>query len=195
MASSTAWGPVTAAKMNRLGIRTGLDLRAQSLDFLAGHFGKGSALLPRRGTWPRRATGRGRSGTQVRWSGEHLRPRPDAMGRGRPGAAAGVRQSVGCLWPRRACRADGDGEGQIRRFPADHPQPIRYAPSCLARGVGTDQPGAAAAVFPATRGIRLLGVTISNLTVDAPETRSLLDFMLDTAAEAFDAGPAPDHVA
>ena len=32
-------GPVTAAKMNRLGIRTDLELRAQSLDFLAGHFG------------------------------------------------------------------------------------------------------------------------------------------------------------
>ncbi len=33
-------GPVTAAKMNRLGIHTGLDLRAQSLDVLVGHFGK-----------------------------------------------------------------------------------------------------------------------------------------------------------
>ena len=33
-------GPVTAAKMNRLGIHTGLDLRAQPLAFLAGHFGK-----------------------------------------------------------------------------------------------------------------------------------------------------------
>ena len=49
--------------------------------------------------------------------------------------------------------------------------------------------------FPPPCGIRLLGVTISNLTVDAPETRPLLDFILDTAAEAFDAGPAPDHVA
>jgi DNA polymerase-4 len=33
-------GPVTAAKMNTLGIFTGLDLRAQSLDFLQAHFGK-----------------------------------------------------------------------------------------------------------------------------------------------------------
>ncbi len=33
-------GPVTAAKMNRLGIHTGLDLRAQPLAFLAEHFGK-----------------------------------------------------------------------------------------------------------------------------------------------------------
>ena len=33
-------GPVTAGKMQRLGIRTGADLRAQSLAFLHDHFGK-----------------------------------------------------------------------------------------------------------------------------------------------------------
>jgi DNA polymerase IV len=33
-------GPATAAKMNRLGIFTALDLRAQSLEFLQEHFGK-----------------------------------------------------------------------------------------------------------------------------------------------------------
>ena len=33
-------GPATAAKMNRLGIETGLDLRAQTLSFLQQHFGK-----------------------------------------------------------------------------------------------------------------------------------------------------------
>src|SRR5712672_396973 len=33
-------GPVTAAKMKRLGIFTALDLRAQSLEFLQEHFGK-----------------------------------------------------------------------------------------------------------------------------------------------------------
>jgi DNA polymerase-4 len=33
-------GPVTAAKMNRLGIRTGADLRQMSREFLARHFGK-----------------------------------------------------------------------------------------------------------------------------------------------------------
>jgi len=35
-----AVGPVTAAKMNRLGIRTGLDLRARSMAFLQEQFGK-----------------------------------------------------------------------------------------------------------------------------------------------------------
>lgn len=33
-------GPVTAARMNALGIRTGLDLRRQTRAFLVGHFGK-----------------------------------------------------------------------------------------------------------------------------------------------------------
>src|SRR5499427_7301805 len=33
-------GPATAARMNRLGILTALDLRAQSLEFLQEHFGK-----------------------------------------------------------------------------------------------------------------------------------------------------------
>jgi DNA polymerase-4 len=33
-------GPVTAAKMNKLGIHTGLDLRQQTQAFLAAHFGK-----------------------------------------------------------------------------------------------------------------------------------------------------------
>jgi DNA polymerase-4 len=36
-------GPVTAAKMERLGIRTGADLRAKSLAFLQQHFGKAAA--------------------------------------------------------------------------------------------------------------------------------------------------------
>ena len=36
-------GPATAARMNGLGIRTGQDLRAQSLAFLQAHFGKAGA--------------------------------------------------------------------------------------------------------------------------------------------------------
>jgi DNA polymerase-4 len=36
-------GPVTAARMQRLGIQTGADLRAKSLSFLQQHFGKSAA--------------------------------------------------------------------------------------------------------------------------------------------------------
>jgi DNA polymerase IV len=38
-------GPATTAKMNRLGIATGLDLRAQTLPFLQQHFGKSGAYF------------------------------------------------------------------------------------------------------------------------------------------------------
>jgi DNA polymerase-4 len=38
-------GPATTAKMNRLGIATGLDLRAQTLPFLQRHFGKSGAYF------------------------------------------------------------------------------------------------------------------------------------------------------
>jgi len=37
-------GPATTAKMNRFGIQTGLDLRAQSMPFLQQHFGKSGAF-------------------------------------------------------------------------------------------------------------------------------------------------------
>src|SRR5258708_34737257 len=37
-------GPATTAKMNKLGIETGRDLRAQSLAFLQQHFGKAGAF-------------------------------------------------------------------------------------------------------------------------------------------------------
>jgi DNA polymerase IV len=36
-------GPLTAAKMQKLGIETGADLRTKSLDFLQHHFGKSAA--------------------------------------------------------------------------------------------------------------------------------------------------------
>ena len=36
-------GPATTAKMNGLGLRTGLDIRYQSLDFLQANFGKAGA--------------------------------------------------------------------------------------------------------------------------------------------------------
>ena len=88
-------GPVTAAKMNRLGIRTGLDLRAQSLDFLAGHFGKaadyyhgvarGHDERPVEADRVRKSVGAENTFARdlTQW---------DEVG---PGAGAGVRQSVG----------------------------------------------------------------------------------------------------
>jgi DNA polymerase-4 len=38
-------GPATTAKMNRLGIETGLDLKAQTMPFLQQHFGKSGSYF------------------------------------------------------------------------------------------------------------------------------------------------------
>ena len=187
-------GPLTAAKMNRLGIHTGRDLRAQSLES-SSDIRQASGVLLRRGTWQGLAAGRGGPGVQVRGGGEHLCPRPDAVGRGRPGAGASVRQDVGGLWSRRARRTNGDGEGQIRRFRQITRSRSSVHPVASREELERISLELLRPCFPPPRGIRLLGVTISNLTANAPETRPLLDFMLDTAAEAFDAGLAPDHVA
>ncbi len=188
-------GPVTAAKMNRLGIRTGLDLRAQSLDFLAGHFGKaahyyhgvarGHDERPVEADRVRKSVGAentfARDLTQWDEVGPVLEPVFDkvwgACGRG---GHAGRTVTVKVKY--------ADFRQITRSRSGMHPVASREA---LERtSLELLRP-----CFPPPRGIRLLGVTISNLTVDAPETRPLLDFMLDTAAEAFDAGPAPDHVA
>jgi DNA polymerase-4 len=43
LANSTAIGPATSAKMNRLGIFTGLDMRNRTLEFMNTNFGKAGA--------------------------------------------------------------------------------------------------------------------------------------------------------
>ena len=67
-------GPVTSARMERLGIRKGGDLMAQSLAFLSQHFGKAGPYyfwLARN----RRPPGLRRSRSQVNRRGEHLHDR------------------------------------------------------------------------------------------------------------------------
>ena len=63
-------GPATAAKMERLGIRTGADLRAKSLAFLQQHFGKSAAWYPVANGEDDRPVGR--SPAKILWLGNHL---------------------------------------------------------------------------------------------------------------------------
>ncbi len=49
--------------------------------------------------------------------------------------------------------------------------------------------------FTPPRGIRLLGVTLSNLTAGDPKMWPQLALILAPAAEAFDASPTPEDVA
>jgi DNA polymerase-4 len=90
-------GPVTAAKMNRLGIRTGLDLRAQTREFLKGSIRQGRRFLLSGGTRRGRPAGCGRSGAQVTRGRDDLCAGRFDLGRGDAGARARICQSLGGL--------------------------------------------------------------------------------------------------
>ena len=188
-------GPVTAAKMNRLGIHTGLDLRAQSLDVLAGHFGKaadyyygvarGQDERPVEADRVRKSVGAENTFARdlMRWEevGPMLEPVFtkvwDACGRG---GHAGRTVTVKVKY--------ADFQQITRSRSGVHPIASRGELERI--GLELLRP-----YFPAPRGIRLLGVTISNLIASDPGSRPQLALILDTAAAAFDAGPAPKHLA
>jgi DNA polymerase IV len=115
-------GPVTAARMNGLGIHTGLDLRHQSRNFLTQHFGKAGDFY----------YGVAR--------GEDVRAGSGTLGRGGDRGRAAIRQGLVRLQPGQPCRTDRDGEDKIRRFPADHPKPVRDSADRLAGRAGADRP-------------------------------------------------------
>ena len=188
-------GPVTAAKMNRLGIHTGLDLRAQSLDFLVEHFGKAADYYY--------GVARGHDD--------------------RPVVADRVRKSVGAentfardltqwdevgpvlepvftkVWT--ACSRGGHvgRTVTVKVKYADFRQITRSRsgvhPVASREELERTSLELLRPCFPPPRGIRLLGVTMSNLTTGAPVSRPQLALTLDAAVESFGAGPVPKHVA
>ena len=114
-------GPATSAKMERLGIRTGGDLRAQTLSFLQQQFGK--------------------AGPYYFWIARGIDERPVCTDRVRKSvgaentfiadlftveeARAALKPLIEKVW--RYCeettdpRTHGDPQGQVRGLPADHP--------------------------------------------------------------------------
>ena len=114
-------GPVTAAKMQRLGIETGADLRAKSLGFLQQHFGKSAAWYLGDRERRRRPAGRRRPSAQILRLRDHLRARPDSACRNRGRRRGHGRRRVGLVREGRGLRPDRDGEGEVRRLPARSP--------------------------------------------------------------------------
>lgn len=166
-------GPKTAEKMHRLGIVTGADLRAQSLDFLQGHFGKSGAWYhaiargeDARAVQPDRP--RKSSGSETTFSTD-LRDAAVIEAR-----LAGVASDV---W--RWCEASG-GRGRtvvIKVKYADFQIVTRSR--TLAHpvddfGVLEEQ---AVSLFrtlvPLEKGIRLVGVTLANFAAQAPAPAQL----------------------
>ena len=167
-------GPATTTKLNRLGIETGLDLRAQTLAFLQHHFGK--------------------SGPYYYWIARGVDDRPVRPDRVRKSvgaentfvedlftfaaARAALQPIIEKVW--RYCESAGirGRTVTLKVKYADFRRITRRrtGPASIATQAELEQLALAllGPVFPATKGIRLLGVTLSSLS----EEQSELDVQL-----------------
>ena len=162
-------GPATAAKMQAMGIRTGADLRAQSLDFLARRFGKAGRYywniargIDHRRVSPDRV--RKSVGAETTFSADlmALAPADDALA---PLAAK--------VW---AAVARHELQGRTVTLKAKYSdfRQVTRARS-QARPVASEAELLATArdllrlVMPDPRGVRLLGITLSGFAGDDPQ--------------------------
>jgi DNA polymerase-4 len=156
-------GPATAAKMQRLGIETGADLKAKSLSFLHQNFGKS-------GSWYHRIA-RGIDERPV----EPDRPRKSVGAEDtfvadifdRDAARAELAPLVDKVW--RHCEGHGiRGRTVTLKVKYTDFQQITRSQTVITPPEGQVEIEAICAalldqVFPASKGIRLLGVTLSSL--------------------------------
>ncbi len=156
-------GPATSAKMNRLGIQTGRDLRTQTLPFLQQHFGK--------------------SGTYYYWISrgiDHRQVRPDRIRKSIGAentffedlftsgeAEIELQPIIAKVW--RHCEKSGSrgrtvtlkvkfSDFRIITRSRTLPQPVASEAEIAAIVEELIRP-----LFPVAKGIRLLGVTLSSL--------------------------------
>lgn len=163
-------GPATSAKMNRLGIQTGRDLRAQTLPFLQQHFGK--------------------SGTHYHWISrgiDHRQVRPDRIRKSIGAentfsedlfnsgeAEIELQPIIAKVW--RYCEKSGIRGRTITLKVKFADFRIITRSRTLAQPVASEAEIAAVAeslmqpLFPVVKGIRLLGVTLSSLGEDGDAT-------------------------
>jgi len=159
-------GPATAKKMTRLGIETGLDLKAQTLDFLQHHFGK--------------------AGSYYYWAARGVDERPVRADRMRKSIGAentfpadlfaydaardALREIVDKVW--RYCEGSGlrgrtvtlkvkfANFRQITRSHTGQTQ-IRTQSELEELGNTLLEP-----LFPVAKGVRLLGISLSSLVAE-----------------------------
>ena len=155
-------GPRTAEKMNRLGLYTGADLRAQSPEFLTAHFGKAGSwywsiarAIDDRPVRPDRE--RKSSGSETTYAIDLTEPAD---------IEAGVRAQAEKVW--RWCdRAQAFGRTVTVKIKyADFTQATRSRsladPVADAATLTDTAIDLVRSIYPPVRGIRLLGVTVSN---------------------------------
>ncbi len=159
-------GPVTAAKMERLGIHTGADLRAHPIDFLHTHFGSRADYLygavrgiDHRPVSPHRTV---KSVGAERTFGEDLRdPKALHAALARVAEAAWVRiERSGAKGRTVTLKVRYAGFKTITRAQSQA-QPIDTYDAFLGAGKTL-----LAALFPIETGIRLLGLTLSAISRD-----------------------------
>ncbi|MGV6875782.1 DNA polymerase IV [Pseudochelatococcus sp. B33] len=156
-------GPATAARMNRLGIMTGLDLRARSLPFLHEHFGKAGSFyywisrgVDHRPVQPNRI--RKSIGNEDTFDTDLFAPEE---------ARDALQPLIDKVW--RYCEAH-DIRGRtvtlkvkyadFQQITRSHTLPTAYdTREAVAAAVDT----LLVPLFPTPKGIRLLGVTLSSL--------------------------------
>jgi DNA polymerase-4 len=171
-------GPATTAKMNRLGIATGLDLRAQTLPFLQQHFGK--------------------SGPYYYWIARGIDERPVCADRVRKSIGAentfvqdlhafepmrdALEPIIAKVW--RYCQATGiQGRTLTLKVKfADFQQITRSKSACDAIDSLADLEhlslGLLELLLPTKKGVRLLGISLSSLTPAQTAGRGQLSLML-----------------
>jgi len=168
-------GPVTAAKMKRFGIETGADLKAQSLEFLAAHFGSSAEWyygiargIDDRPVNPNRE--RKSSGSETTFDRDLIEPAEIEAGvlRMADDVAAWCegRQMFGRTVTVKAKFADFR---QVTRS-RTRAQPVRDASVLRDTSVELIR-----SLYPLEQGIRLVGVTVSNFEQAADDAMPLFD--------------------
>jgi DNA polymerase-4 len=157
-------GPVTAARMNRLGIHTGADLRAQSRAFLDAHFGKsaGYYYLAARGIDHRPVRSnriRKSVGSETTFSRDLAAHDELLVGLGEAlNSLARYLERSGAAGRTITLKVKYSDFRQITRA---HTLPAAVGDMATIERVAREL---LAGVIPVERGVRLLGVTLSNLT-------------------------------
>ena len=184
-------GPVTASKMQRLGIETGADLRAKPLSFLQQHFGKSAAWYlgiangederPVVADRPRKS-----SGSETTF--EHDLTEPAEIEAGVQAMADDVwawcekAQAFGRTVTVKAKFADFRQVTRSRSFSAS------VARHDLLRQASVEL---VPTLLPTAKGIRLLGVTVSNFEEPLTDVADELPLFADEAASARRPDTAP----
>lgn len=163
-------GPVTAAKMKRLGIETGAELKAKSLAFLAEHFGSSAEWyhaiargIDDRPVNPNRE--RKSSGSETTFDRDLTEP--DEI-------EAGVLRMADDVASWCAARAMFGRTVTVKAKYADFRQVTRSrttpAALCEREQLRRTSLELVRSLYPVTLGIRLVGVTVSNFETDAGES-------------------------